>query len=228
MTPVFGVVYEKKEVFPNLSFIQKWLADAQCWLCESESLLNKFAKIDSGHTFTLTPNSILFDEQESNEQDTDTISIDKISEVDETKTNEINTKFSAYLADGVKNECRQPFYCKELGFAMEKIKDGFTLKDLWDVIPSSTSWELSRGNKNSNKRWWAIKLGWGFPASTYFVSLFFAQFGFYINIFPKWMLVICSLFMEWNKVICNIFTTFVGCVFFLYFSFYLVSSHFSI
>lgn len=76
--------------------------------------------------------------QEAPEQDNDTISIDKISEVDETKTNEINTKFSTYLADGAENELRQPFYCKELGFAMEKIKDGFTLKDLWEVIPSST------------------------------------------------------------------------------------------
>lgn len=72
------------------------------------------------------------------ERDDDTISIDKITEVDESTSDEINTKFSTYLAEGdVKSVPRKPFYCKELGFAMEKIRDGFTLKDLWEVIPSS-------------------------------------------------------------------------------------------
>lgn len=73
------------------------------------------------------------------ERDNDTISIDKIAEVDESKSNEINTKFSTYLAEGVENGPRQPFYCKELGFAMEKIKDGYTLKDLWEVVPSASN-----------------------------------------------------------------------------------------
>ncbi|XP_031624811.1 Bardet-Biedl syndrome 5 protein homolog [Contarinia nasturtii] len=75
--------------------------------------------------------------EEAPERDDDTISIDKITEVDESKTDEINTKFSTYLADGTDNGRRPPFYCKELGFAMEKIKDGFTLKDLWEVIPTT-------------------------------------------------------------------------------------------
>lgn len=74
------------------------------------------------------------------ERDEDTISIDKITEVDDSKSDEINTKFSTYLAEGgVKSGPRPPFYCKELGFAMEKIKDGFTLKDLWEVIPSTST-----------------------------------------------------------------------------------------
>lgn len=75
--------------------------------------------------------------QENTAFDADAISIDKISEVDETKTDEINTKFSTYLAEGGSDEPRPPVYYKELGYAMEKIKDGFTLKDLWEVIPSS-------------------------------------------------------------------------------------------
>lgn len=79
--------------------------------------------------------------QEAPERDDDTISIDKITEVDESKTDEINTKFSTYLAEGTETGRRPPFYCKELGFAMEKIKDGFTLKDLWEVIPS-TNWKF--------------------------------------------------------------------------------------
>lgn len=75
--------------------------------------------------------------QEPIERDEDTISIDKITEVDESKSNEINTKFSTYLAEGTETGRRPPFYCKELGFAMEKIRDGFTLKDLWEVVPSN-------------------------------------------------------------------------------------------
>lgn len=75
--------------------------------------------------------------QEPIERDEDTISIDKITEVDESKSNEINTKFSTYLAEGTETGRRPPFYCKDLGFAMERIKDGFTLKDLWEVVPSN-------------------------------------------------------------------------------------------
>lgn len=59
--------------------------------------------------------------------------------MDSTKDGEINTKFSNYLADDNNgtNKHREPTYCKELGFAMERIKEGYTLSDLWDVIPSS-------------------------------------------------------------------------------------------
>lgn len=75
--------------------------------------------------------------QDPPERDDDTISIDKIAEVDDSKTDEINTKFSTYLAEGAESGRRPPFYCKELGFAMEKIRDGFTLKDLWEVVPTT-------------------------------------------------------------------------------------------
>lgn len=74
------------------------------------------------------------------DRDDETMSVDKIAEVDESNGDEINTKFTAYLAEGTTNTGpRPPFYCKELGFAMEKIRDGFTLKDLWEVIPSSSN-----------------------------------------------------------------------------------------
>lgn len=86
--------------------------------------------------FTLR-NCLILRPKDPPERDDDTISIDKITEVDESKTDEINTKFSTYLAEGTETGRRPPFYCKELGFAMEKIKDGFTLKDLWEVIPTT-------------------------------------------------------------------------------------------
>lgn len=60
-----------------------------------------------------------------------------MAEVDESQSDEINTKFSTYLAEGTDTGRRPPFYCKALGFSMEKIKDGFTLKDLWEVVPTT-------------------------------------------------------------------------------------------
>lgn len=65
-------------------------------------------------------------------------SIDQIEEIDDKKTNEISYKLSAYLAEDGAGELGTghgvPFYCKDLGFSMEKIKDGYTLKDLWNVL----------------------------------------------------------------------------------------------
>ncbi|XP_050070441.1 Bardet-Biedl syndrome 5 protein homolog [Anopheles maculipalpis] len=68
-------------------------------------------------------------------------SMDDIEELDSTAGSDINSKFTAYLADTVagngSEHCRRkPFYCKELGFAMESLKEGYTVKDLWDVLPS--------------------------------------------------------------------------------------------
>lgn len=74
--------------------------------------------------------------QEKIDREDDQLHIDAIEEIDNTKTGEINTNFSNYLADESIGSQREPIYCKQLGFAMEKIRDGFTLKDLWEVIPS--------------------------------------------------------------------------------------------
>lgn len=53
----------------------------------------------------------------------------------------INSKecdtFAAYFADENHARDREPVYCEELGLAVEKIKDGFTMSSLWEVIPSS-------------------------------------------------------------------------------------------
>lgn len=75
-----------------------------------------------------------------------TLLADDIEELDTSKSSEINTKLSSYLADngtittGSKpSRHREPFYCKELGFAMEKIKDGYKLADLWQVVPTPPS-----------------------------------------------------------------------------------------
>ncbi|KAH8307615.1 hypothetical protein KR044_005697 [Drosophila immigrans] len=68
--------------------------------------------------------------------------IDDYQEMDERQEREINTKLNNYLADGClgvwtnDQTIRQPIYCKELGFAMERIPDGYKLQDLWHVLPT--------------------------------------------------------------------------------------------
>ncbi|CAD5110720.1 DgyrCDS92 [Dimorphilus gyrociliatus] len=42
--------------------------------------------------------------------------------------------FAAYFADGNKQTDRDPVYSDELGLAIEKLADGFTLRQLWQVV----------------------------------------------------------------------------------------------
>jgi Bardet-Biedl syndrome 5 protein len=62
------------------------------------------------------------------------LKIEEITEIDNVASSEINSKFTSYLNQGDDEKHREPYYCKELGFAMEKLRDGYTLKDLWSVI----------------------------------------------------------------------------------------------
>ena len=43
------------------------------------------------------------------------------------------TILQAYLADPHKPKDREPVFNPELGLAMEKLPDGYSLSDLWDV-----------------------------------------------------------------------------------------------
>ncbi|XP_063696029.1 Bardet-Biedl syndrome 5 protein homolog [Culicoides brevitarsis] len=83
---------------------------------------------------------VFYEQKQKNETKEDTFSASDFEEID-TKETAINSKFTAYLAEGsgTANKRRDVFFCKELGFAMEKLKDGYTLKDLWEVIPSSSN-----------------------------------------------------------------------------------------
>ena len=40
----------------------------------------------------------------------------------------------AYFADGGKQSDRDPVFSEELGLSVEKLKDGFTLSGLWEVV----------------------------------------------------------------------------------------------
>ncbi|CAH1789030.1 unnamed protein product, partial [Owenia fusiformis] len=50
-------------------------------------------------------------------------------------TEDQSDAFAAYFADGNKSKDRDPVYSDELGLAIEKLKDGFTLSGLWEVMP---------------------------------------------------------------------------------------------
>lgn len=71
--------------------------------------------------------------------------VDDIEEVDNSDAaTGISTKMANYLADeqmfGDGEPTKQPTYCDELGLAMEPIREGYTLDDLWQVVvlaPSS-------------------------------------------------------------------------------------------
>lgn len=57
-------------------------------------------------------------------------------EIIEDPKNEIGNTLVAYLADEGHKKDRLPVYCSELGLAVESIKEGYSLKKLWEVIPS--------------------------------------------------------------------------------------------
>lgn len=71
------------------------------------------------------------------------------SEIDDRQESEVNSKLNTYLATAFlaggsssasgerRTSSRHPVYCKELGFAMERIRDGYKLRDLWDVLPAN-------------------------------------------------------------------------------------------
>lgn len=71
---------------------------------------------------------------DNNERESNSF-IDDLDEIEEPKT-EITNAISIYLIDKGHSKERPPVYSNELGLAIEKIKDGFTLRQLWEVIPS--------------------------------------------------------------------------------------------
>ena len=62
-----------------------------------------------------------------------TETVDDINEIDDNNY-ETHDAFAAYLAEGPQKD-REIVFCRELGVAMEKIKEGFTLESLWSVLP---------------------------------------------------------------------------------------------
>ncbi|XP_037942865.1 Bardet-Biedl syndrome 5 protein homolog [Teleopsis dalmanni] len=114
-----------------------------------ERLNEIFKELTSLHTiyadnpnFGVQYNYVEQQKRNANYSQQEEFKIDEFQEIDERQEREINSKLNVYLAEGCLAGAgeipkREPIYCKELGFAMEKLRDGYKLKDLWDVLPTS-------------------------------------------------------------------------------------------
>ncbi|RWS14300.1 DUF1448 domain containing protein-like protein [Dinothrombium tinctorium] len=79
-----------------------------------------------------------FDDIEYDKQPSAVTSIDQNEFLDEVKESNPDV-IASYLAENstsIEND-NQPIYCSQLGLAIEKIKDGFTLESLWNVVPTN-------------------------------------------------------------------------------------------
>lgn len=82
--------------------------------------------------------SPIFGIQYENEEEpptVDELTVDPVTDdVDIVNDDEQSDAFAAYFADGDKQRDRPPVFSDELGLAVERLKDGFTLSNLWQVV----------------------------------------------------------------------------------------------
>ncbi|KAM7154125.1 Bardet-Biedl syndrome 5 protein isoform X3 [Terrapene carolina triunguis] len=62
------------------------------------------------------------------------LTVEQVQDDVEIESDEQTDAFVAYFADGNKQQDREPVFSEELGLAIEKLKDGFTLQGLWEVM----------------------------------------------------------------------------------------------
>ncbi|XP_069110812.1 BBSome complex member BBS5-like [Argopecten irradians] len=73
-------------------------------------------------------------ETEEKLDDSQDLSVERVQDDVEIENEGSSDAFAAYFADGSKDKDRDPVYSEELGLAIEKLRDGFTLHGLWDVL----------------------------------------------------------------------------------------------
>ncbi|XP_064614147.1 Bardet-Biedl syndrome 5 protein-like [Liolophura sinensis] len=73
-------------------------------------------------------------ELEEKPQPMEELTVETIADDVEIEHDGSSDAFAAYFADGTKESDREPVYNEELGLAVEKLKDGFTLSGLWEVL----------------------------------------------------------------------------------------------
>uniref|UniRef100_A0AAY4AX71 Bardet-Biedl syndrome 5 protein homolog n=2 Tax=Denticeps clupeoides TaxID=299321 RepID=A0AAY4AX71_9TELE len=73
-------------------------------------------------------------EMEEKPQPLEELTVDQPPDDVEIEPDEQTDAFTAYFADGNKQQDREPVFSEELGIAVEKLKDGFTLQGLWEVM----------------------------------------------------------------------------------------------
>ncbi|XP_018877764.1 BBSome complex member BBS5 isoform X3 [Gorilla gorilla gorilla] len=73
-------------------------------------------------------------EMEEKPQPLEALTVEQIQDDVEIDSDGHTDAFVAYFADGNKQQDREPVFSEELGLAIEKLKDGFTLQGLWEVM----------------------------------------------------------------------------------------------
>ncbi|KAM7049362.1 BBSome complex member BBS5 isoform 1-T1 [Acridotheres tristis] len=73
-------------------------------------------------------------EMEEKPQPLEDLTVEQIPDDVEIEADEHTDAFVAYFADENKQHDREPVFSEELGLAIEKLKDGFTLQGLWEVM----------------------------------------------------------------------------------------------
>lgn len=113
----------------------------------AERLNEIYKELISLHTiYTESPNfGVRYDSADAKKRlekmkEAEEFKTEEFQEIDERQEREVNTKLNTYLAEGMavagsEVPTREPVYCKELGFAMERLRNGYKLQDLWDVLP---------------------------------------------------------------------------------------------
>lgn len=61
---------------------------------------------------------------------------EEVVEFDE-NINDLSNALAAYSLDQRDENTSEPVYCPDIGLAVEKLKPGFSVKSLWEVIPTS-------------------------------------------------------------------------------------------
>ncbi|XP_040417843.1 Bardet-Biedl syndrome 5 protein isoform X6 [Cygnus olor] len=73
-------------------------------------------------------------EMEEKPQPLEDLTVEQVQDDVEIESDEQTDAFVAYFADENKQHDREPVFSEELGLAIEKLKDGFTLQGLWEVM----------------------------------------------------------------------------------------------
>ncbi|XP_028618794.1 Bardet-Biedl syndrome 5 protein [Grammomys surdaster] len=100
-----------------------------------EKLQESVKEINSLHkVYSASPIFGVNYEMEEKPQPLEALTVEQIQDDVEIDSDNHTDAFVAYFADGNKQQDREPVFSEELGLAIEKLKDGFTLQGLWEVM----------------------------------------------------------------------------------------------
>uniref|UniRef100_A0A8C5LLL0 BBSome complex member BBS5 PH domain-containing protein n=1 Tax=Jaculus jaculus TaxID=51337 RepID=A0A8C5LLL0_JACJA len=100
-----------------------------------EKLQESVKEINSLHkVYSASPIFGVNYEMEEKPQPLEALTVEQVQDDVEIDADDHTDAFVAYFADGNKQQDREPVFSEELGLAIEKLKDGFTLQGLWEVM----------------------------------------------------------------------------------------------